>query len=61
MSQGILQGKITRYAGSPEKLKDLMDGKTKEQKRLGRSHLKTVQALMGLGNEQKQILGTGRC
>jgi hypothetical protein len=46
ISQGVLQGQITKLANQPEKLKALMADKTDEQKRLGRIHLQMVR-LMG--------------
>lgn len=42
MSQGILNGRITRLINNPEALKELMEGKSEEQKRLGRIHAKMV-------------------
>ena len=47
MSQGKLNGKITRYANQPDKLKELMSDKTDKQKEDGRHHLKAVLALRG--------------
>jgi hypothetical protein len=41
-SQGVLQGKITKHANNPAKLKALMDGRSDEVKRLARIHLKMV-------------------
>lgn len=47
MSQGIINGQVTKLANQPEKLAEYMKDKTDEEKRLARSHLKTVLALRG--------------
>lgn len=43
--QGVINGQVTKLANQPEKLADYMKGKTEEQKRQARSHLRTVKAL----------------
>ena len=47
IGQGRLNGKITKLANQPSKLKELMSDKTDNQKEAGRCHLKTVLALRG--------------
>lgn len=42
MSQGVLNGQITRLANNPDALRKLMADKTDEQKRQGRIHLKMI-------------------
>jgi len=42
VSQGALNGKITKLANNPKALKELMADKNEEQIRLGRLHLKQV-------------------
>jgi len=45
MSQGRINAQVTRLADKPEQLIAFMEGKTDEEKRQARSHLKTVRAL----------------
>ena len=47
MSQGVINGVITRLASNPEQLKAYMAGKSHKQKEAGRCHLRTVLALRG--------------
>lgn len=47
--QGCINGNVTKLADQTEKLREYMVGKTDEQKRLARSHLKTVKALKAKG------------
>jgi hypothetical protein len=44
-NQGVINGRITRLANNPKKLKEFMQKKSPEQQRLGRIHYKMVQML----------------
>ncbi len=44
-NQGVINGRITKLANNPDKLKEFMQEKTQEQQRLGRIHYKMVQML----------------
>jgi hypothetical protein len=45
MTQGQINGQVTKLANQPEKLKQFMADKSDEEKRQARCHLKTVLAL----------------
>lgn len=47
MSQGRINGQVTRLANKPEKLKEFMKDKTEDEKKQARCHLKTVLKLRG--------------
>lgn len=48
-SQGVLQGKLTKLAAYPDKLKALMKDMPEDVKDKARKHLKTVNKLRGKG------------
>lgn len=47
MTQGQINGRVTRFCDQPDKLAALMEGKTDEQKRHARNHLKMIRFLRG--------------
>lgn len=47
MSQGQINGQVTKLANQPEKLKEFMKDKTEDEKKQARCHLKTVMSLKG--------------